>query len=94
MNLGRFKFVDTGNVGQYAVFDNSITLRKFGEDHQGEGVVLEFEAGDGTLGPDVVKLAELAFKITVFSKLPLKELSECQECVQNSTLFAQFLLSS
>ena len=47
VNLGKFEFVNAGDVGQHAVLDNSVTLRKFGEDHQGEGVVLEFEASNG-----------------------------------------------
>ena len=79
MNLRKFEFVNAGNVCQHAVLDNSVTLRKFGEDHQGEGVVLEFEAGDSAPGPDVVKSAELAFKIAVISKPPLKELSEIEK---------------
>ena len=86
VNLGKFKFVDAGDVGQHAVLDNSVTLRKFGEDHQGKGVVLEFEAGNGASGPDVVKLAELAFKIAVVGKPPLKELSEVEKGSDGSLL--------
>ena len=79
VNLGKFKFVDAGNVRQHAVLDDSITLRKFGENHQCKGVVLEFEAGDSAPGPDVVKSAELAFKIAIVSEPPLKELSEIEK---------------
>ena len=79
VNLGKFKFVDAGNVRQHAVLDDSITLRKFGENHQCEGVVLEFEASDSAPGPDVVKSAELAFKIAIVGELPLKELSEIEK---------------
>ena len=67
-------------------FDNSITLWEFGEDHQGEGIIFEFEASDGTSGPDVVKSAELAFKIAVISKPPLKELSEVEKGSDGSLL--------
>ena len=79
MNLRKFEFVDAGNVGQHAVLDDSITLRKFGEDHQGEGIVFEFEAGNSASGPDVVKSAELAFKVAIVDEPPLKELSEIEK---------------
>ena len=86
MNLGKFEFVDAGDVCQHAVLDDSVTLRKFGEDHQGKGIVLEFEAGNGASGPDVIKSAELAFKIAIVGEPPLKELSEVEKGSDGSLL--------
>ena len=86
VNLGKFEFVDAGDVGQHAVLDDSVTLREFGEDHEGEGIVLEFEAGNGASGLDVVKSAELAFKIAVVDEPPLKELSEVEKGSDGSLL--------